>query len=45
MQLPSLRVDGKVAFVTGAGTGLGQATAVALAQAGADGGLTVLPDR
>ena len=30
------RLDGKVAAVTGAATGLGAATAVALAQAGAD---------
>jgi 7-alpha-hydroxysteroid dehydrogenase len=30
------RIDGKVAVVTGAGRGLGAATAVALAQAGAD---------
>jgi 2-deoxy-D-gluconate 3-dehydrogenase len=43
MQIPSLRVDGKVAFVTGAGSGLGQASAIALAQAGADVALTELP--
>jgi 2-deoxy-D-gluconate 3-dehydrogenase len=34
--LDSFRVDGKVALVTGAGRGLGQAMAVALAEAGAD---------
>jgi 2-deoxy-D-gluconate 3-dehydrogenase len=45
MQLPSLRVDSKIAFVTGAGSGLGQASAVALAQAGADVALTELPGK
>jgi NAD(P)-dependent dehydrogenase (short-subunit alcohol dehydrogenase family) len=33
---PSLRVDGKVAVITGAGRGIGRACALALAQAGAD---------
>lgn len=45
MQIPSLRVDGRVAFITGAGTGLGQASAVALAEAGADIALTELPGK
>src|SRR5437899_6437049 len=45
MQIPSLRVDGKVALITGAGTGLGQASAVALAQAGANVALTELPGK
>src|SRR5262249_47859900 len=45
MEIPSLRVDDKVAFITGAGTGLGQASAVALAQAGADIALTELPGK
>ncbi|WP_310961497.1 SDR family oxidoreductase [Nocardioides terrisoli] len=36
MILDLFRVDGKVAVVTGAGRGIGAATAVALAQAGAD---------
>lgn len=45
MPLPSMRVDGKVAFVTGAGSGLGQAIAVALAHAGADVALTELPGK
>src|SRR5713226_6425988 len=34
--LDSFRLDGKVALVTGASTGLGQAIAIALAEAGAD---------
>jgi 2-dehydro-3-deoxy-D-gluconate 5-dehydrogenase len=45
MQLPSMRVDGKIALVTGAGSGLGQAIANGLAQAGADVALTELPGR
>ena len=45
MQLPSMRVDGKIALVTGAGSGLGQAIAIGLAQAGADVALTELPGR
>ena len=45
MQIPSMRVDGKVALITGAGSGLGQASAVALAQAGADIALTELPGK
>jgi 2-deoxy-D-gluconate 3-dehydrogenase len=36
MVLNKFRLDGKVALVTGASTGLGQAIAVALAEAGAD---------
>ena len=31
-----MRLDERVAFVTGAGAGIGRATALALAQAGAD---------
>lgn len=34
--LDSFRLDGKIAFVTGASTGLGAAIAIALAEAGAD---------
>ena len=36
MTLPSFRLDGRVALVTGASQGLGQSAALALAQAGAD---------
>lgn len=43
MVLPSMRLDGKVALVTGAGSGLGQAIAVAMAEAGADCIATELP--
>jgi 2-deoxy-D-gluconate 3-dehydrogenase len=45
MQIPSMRVDGQVALITGAGSGLGQASAVALAQAGAHIALTELPGK
>ena len=36
MILDRFKVDGKVAVVTGAGRGIGAASAVALAEAGAD---------
>jgi 2-deoxy-D-gluconate 3-dehydrogenase len=45
MSLPSLNVDGKIAFVTGTGSGLGRAISIGLAQAGADVAVTELPDR
>jgi 2-deoxy-D-gluconate 3-dehydrogenase len=40
-----MRVEGKIALVTGTGSGLGRAMAIGLAQAGADVALTELPDR
>ncbi len=36
MILDKFRLDGKVALVTGAGTGLGEAMALGLGEAGAD---------
>ena len=45
MALPSMRVDGKVALVTGAGSGIGKTLAVCLAEAGADCAVTELPDK
>jgi 2-dehydro-3-deoxy-D-gluconate 5-dehydrogenase len=43
--LDKFKLDGKVALVTGAGQGLGQAMAVGLAEAGADiAGLDITPD-
>ena len=45
MVLPSMRLDGKVAVVTGAGSGIGKATATAVAEAGADCVPTELPEK
>ena len=45
MVLPSMRLDGKVALVTGAGSGIGKAVALAVAEAGADCVPTELPAR
>ena len=45
MVLPSMRLDGKVAIVTGAGSGIGQAVAIAVAEAGADCVPTELPEK
>jgi len=45
MVLPSMRLDGKVAMVTGAGSGIGRAVAVAVAEAGADCVACELPEK
>jgi 2-deoxy-D-gluconate 3-dehydrogenase len=41
--IPSLRLDGKVAVVTGCGAGIGRALALGLAHAGADVAATEMP--
>jgi len=45
MVLPNMSLEGKVALVTGAGSGIGKACAIALAEAGADCVLSELPER
>lgn len=45
LRVPSMRLDGRVALVTGAGSGLGQGFAAALAEYGADVAITELPGR
>jgi 2-deoxy-D-gluconate 3-dehydrogenase len=45
MILPSLRVDGKVALITGCGPGIGRALALGMAAAGADIAATELAER
>ena len=45
MVLPSMRLDGKVAMVTGAGSGIGKAIAVAVAEVGADCVACELPEK
>ena len=42
---PAMRVDDRVAFVTGGGSGLGRAFALALAESGADVVVTELPGK
>jgi 2-deoxy-D-gluconate 3-dehydrogenase len=45
MQFPTFRLDDRVALVTGAGSGMGKAFAIAFAQYGADVALTELPGK
>src|SRR5687768_5234232 len=45
MSLPSFDLQGKVAFVTGTGPGIGKAISIGLAQSGADVAVTELPDK
>jgi 2-deoxy-D-gluconate 3-dehydrogenase len=45
MNFPSMRVEDKIAVVTGTGSGLGRAIAIGLAHGGADVVLTELPER
>jgi 2-deoxy-D-gluconate 3-dehydrogenase len=45
VEMPTFRLDDKTAIVTGSGTGIGQASAIALAHAGADVVITEVPGR
>lgn len=45
MPFPSMRLDDKIALITGAGTGLGQAMALGFAEMGADVAITELPGK
>ena len=45
MSLESFSLRGKIAFVTGTGSGIGRAISIGLAQSGADVAVTELPDK
>lgn len=45
MNIPTFQLDGRVALVTGAGSGMGKAFAIAYARYGADVALTELPGK
>jgi len=45
MNIPTFRIDGRNAVVTGAGSGMGRGIAIALAHAGADVVMTELPGK
>lgn len=45
MPFPSMRLDNKIALITGAGSGLGQAIALGFAEMGADVAITELPGK
>jgi len=45
MAFPSMTLEGKTALITGAGSGIGKAIALAAAESGADCAVCELPDR